>query len=51
VIAGAGHGAFGDGCAAAGTCAVVLRSAAALFATHLAHRPGAAAPLRAAHFR
>jgi predicted dienelactone hydrolase len=45
VIDGAGHGAFIDGCAGAKLCPVMRRTAAALFITHLAHRPGASAPL------
>jgi pimeloyl-ACP methyl ester carboxylesterase len=43
VIEGAGHGAFLDGCGAARLCAVMRRTAAAFFITHLAHR---LAPLR-----
>jgi predicted dienelactone hydrolase len=43
VIEGAGHGAFLDGCGAARLCAVMRRTAAAFFITHLAHRR---APLR-----
>jgi pimeloyl-ACP methyl ester carboxylesterase len=46
VAAGAGHGAFTDGCAAVRLCPVVLRGASALFAGALAHRPAAFAPLR-----
>jgi predicted dienelactone hydrolase len=38
VIEGAGHGAFLDGCGAARLCAVMRRTAAAFFITHLAHR-------------
>jgi predicted dienelactone hydrolase len=45
VIAHAGHGALIDGCAAAGLCPVMRRTAAAFFITSLAHRPGADAPL------
>lgn len=51
VIAGAGHGAFTDGCVAAETCTVVKRSAAALSETYLAHRRGSDGPLRALGFR
>lgn len=48
VVAGAGHGAFIDGCAAARLCPVMRRTAAALFISYLAHRSGAGAPLDAA---
>jgi predicted dienelactone hydrolase len=47
VVAGAGHGAFTDGCAAARVCPLVLRAASALFVGALGHRPAAFAPLRA----
>jgi predicted dienelactone hydrolase len=45
VVAGAGHGAFVDGCAAARVCPVMRRAAAALFITYLGHRRDASAPL------
>jgi pimeloyl-ACP methyl ester carboxylesterase len=45
VVAGAGHGALIDGCAAARICPLVGRAAAALFITYLARRRGASAPL------
>jgi pimeloyl-ACP methyl ester carboxylesterase len=46
VVPGAGHGAFTDGCVAAGTCATVARAASALFLTVLARRPGASPGFR-----
>jgi predicted dienelactone hydrolase len=47
VVAGAAHGAFTDGCAAARVCPLVLRAASALFVGALAHRPAAFAALAA----
>jgi predicted dienelactone hydrolase len=51
VVAGAGHGAFTDGCAAARVCPIVLRAASALFVGALAHRPAAEVALDPARVR
>jgi predicted dienelactone hydrolase len=49
VIAGAGHTAYGNRCVNFGTCAIVARTASAMFLTYLAGVPGASGPLEPPH--